>query len=133
MLPQPGSLTKLYWNITVELIDSNLGSGKHQLCSATCDVPSTYNTIYVSRPSTIHERIPPSELSSHRNSHRMLGPCCLCPMADQYAPDFVESAIYRKTDDPYSGEWVATCARNKCGYIGYLTWILMRRMQNTNL
>lgn len=89
--------------------------------------PSTYN-IYVARPSTTNSHIVPSELSSYRNSHRMLGPCCLCPLADQYPPDVVESAIYQKSDDPHSGEWVVTCSWNKCGYMGQLTWISTRRI-----
>lgn len=49
----------------------------------------------------------------------MLGPCCLCPLADQNMPDFVESAIFRATDGRFAGEYIAACASERgCGYLG---------------
>lgn len=64
-------------------------------------------------------RVPPSELASYRQTHRMLGPCCLCPMVDRNMPDFVESAIFLATVGHYAGEYVAACAsKSGCGYMG---------------
>jgi hypothetical protein len=48
----------------------------------------------------------------------MLGPCCLCPLAYGQEPDFVEAAIYMVPAGPLSGEYVAGCARDRCGYFG---------------
>jgi hypothetical protein len=48
----------------------------------------------------------------------MLGPCCLCPLVDQNGPDFVEAAIYVVSTGALSGEYVASCALEKCGYFG---------------
>lgn len=63
-------------------------------------------------------RVKPSDLQDYRQSHRMLGPCCLCPMQDATQPDFVEAAMYMITVGLLSGEYVASCARNRCGYFG---------------
>jgi hypothetical protein len=63
-------------------------------------------------------RVPPSDLCNYRSSHRMLGPCCLCPLADQHGPDFVEAAIYVVPRGMLSGEYVASCASEKCSYFG---------------
>jgi hypothetical protein len=71
------------------------------------------------RPSSMEARaIHPSDLRSHRLSHRMLGPCCLCPLVDQNGPDFVEAAIYIPSTGALSGEYVASCALRKCSYFG---------------
>ena len=73
-----------------------------------------------SRPTTSNGcRLHPSEFLDHRITHRIMGPCCLCPLEDSYAPDFLEAAIGVKTSGgPYSGEYVACCAKNKCRYLG---------------
>ena len=109
------SNTRLSWNIITAPTNYNHGHGK-QLFYYIID--GLYLQYPSGRPSTEMSHITPSQLWSHRISHCMLGPCCFCPLADPYAPDFVESAIYRRTESPYMGEWVATCARNKCGYFG---------------
>ena len=74
--------------------------------------------ILIQRPSTTEEQIRPENLTAHWVSHQMLGPCCLCPLVDPNAPDFVESAMYRATDGKFLGQFVATCAHNRCNYIG---------------
>ena len=48
----------------------------------------------------------------------MLSPCCLCPLADENGPDFVEAAIYMATIGPYIGQYVISCANDKRGYLG---------------
>ena len=68
----------------------------------------------------MEERIKPENLETYRVSHQMLGPCCFCPLVDPNALDFVESAMYRATDGKFLGQFVATCARNICSYIGGL-------------
>ena len=68
------------------------------------------------RPSSLEARIPPSEMQTHRISHRMLGPCCLCPLMDATKPNFVEAAVYMATDGEEAGQFVARCANDECGY-----------------
>jgi hypothetical protein len=70
------------------------------------------------RPTSTEARIKPSEMQEHRTSHRMLGPCCLCPMIDMSKPDFIESAIYIASNGEQAGQFVAACAKGKCGYFG---------------
>lgn len=48
----------------------------------------------------------------------MLGPCCLCPLINPTGPDFVEAAIYVATSGTYAGEYVTSCAKDACGYLG---------------
>ena len=51
------------------------------------------------RPATVSDaRVEPCHLQAWRVSHRVLGPCCLCPMADDAEPDFKEAAIYQVRD-----------------------------------
>lgn len=70
------------------------------------------------RPASVTERLTTCAMDNHRITHRFLGPCCLCPLADDKAPDFVEAAIYMATDGPHSGKWIATCAKGECRYLG---------------
>jgi hypothetical protein len=71
------------------------------------------------RPSSIEARIPPSAMGDHRITHRMLGPCCLCPMLDANKPDFIKAAIYMASAGEWqAGKYVATCAKDECGYSG---------------
>ena len=51
-------------------------------------------------------------------THCMSFPCCLCPLADENQPDLVEAAIYMAADGPLAGKFVASCARDLCGYFG---------------
>jgi hypothetical protein len=39
-------------------------------------------------------------------------------MTDTTIPDFVEAAIYVAYDGNHTGQYVATCAKDLCGYIG---------------
>ena len=71
--------------------------------------------IPIQRPSTTEEWIRPEDLVAYWVSHQ---PCCLCPLVDPNAPDFMELAMYRVTDGKFLGQFVATCAHNRCGYIG---------------
>jgi hypothetical protein len=42
-------------------------------------------------------------------------------LKDENQPDFVEAAIYEvEAGSAYQGEYVASCARNQCGYFGKL-------------
>jgi hypothetical protein len=63
-------------------------------------------------------RVEPHNLQAWRVSHRMLGPCCLCPMANVAEPDFKEAAIYQMPCASKGREYVASCARDLCGYFG---------------
>jgi len=68
------------------------------------------------RPTSVEARIPPSEMQIHRISHRMVGPCCLCPLMDVTKPNFVEAAMDMATDGEEAGQFVARCAKDECGY-----------------
>jgi hypothetical protein len=41
-------------------------------------------------------------------------------MAETTQPDFVEAPIYMALVGPCAGEYVASCARDRCGYFGKL-------------
>ncbi|KAH6890792.1 hypothetical protein BKA70DRAFT_1441694 [Coprinopsis sp. MPI-PUGE-AT-0042] len=66
------------------------------------------------------ERIPPSELESHRQTHHFLAPCCLC--AIELNETYVESRIglvlvpSGAHGSFMNGEYIAECALRKCGY-----------------
>lgn len=64
-------------------------------------------------------------MRDYRSTHRMLGPCCLCPLIYPNGPDFVESAMYFATTGSHAGLYVASCAKNKCGYLGELGRIVL--------
>jgi hypothetical protein len=70
------------------------------------------------RPSTIFARIHPTDFEEHRTSHQVVGPGCFCPKIDSNAPDFVESAMYIVDSGPFTGEYVAACAKDRCKYFG---------------
>lgn len=83
-----------------------------------------YNYLYVHRPSkdnSVDEpcrHITPSDLCEHCILHQMLGPYCLCPMMDLNQLDFIKAAIYMWAMGPFAGQYIATCAQDKCGYFG---------------
>ena len=79
-----------------------------------------------SRPCDQQQRVRPSSLRDHRQATIMLGPCCLCPMKDASAPDFVEAAMYLATAGPFAGQYVIGCAQDKCGYLGEWGKLLYR-------
>lgn len=81
-------------------------------------VQFAYLTYLWKSPSEFTGRIPPSELNVYRDTHQILLPCCLCPLADPHAPDHVESAIYEAREGEFKGKWVASCASESCAYIG---------------
>jgi hypothetical protein len=78
----------------------------------------TITSFVIFRPCYESARVHPSALCNYRASYEMLGPCCLCPMAEGNVQDYVEAAIYQATSGPFSGEYVASCARDRCGYFG---------------
>jgi hypothetical protein len=64
-------------------------------------------------------RVPPSDLLDYRNSHELDNPYCLCLLfvtSVEATPN--EVAILIETVGAYSGEYVAKCAKNECGYFG---------------
>jgi hypothetical protein len=64
------------------------------------------------------ERVVPSDLDSHRLSHRFRGPCCLCPIDPVHNSTFIEAAIYAAPTGRYVGEYIARCAERECDYLG---------------
>jgi len=41
-------------------------------------------------------------------------------MMEATDPDFIEAPIYRATVGPFAGMYLASCARDRCGYMGKL-------------
>jgi hypothetical protein len=62
--------------------------------------------------------VSPSDFETYRLSHDIQGPSCLCPFEKKDMGDFVESAIYMVGHGRYTGEYVAACAEDHCGYFG---------------
>lgn len=93
----------------------NCGVGEWCSGRASADSPLLTND---PRPCHQQHRVRPSSLREHRKVTVMLGPCCLCPLRDESEPDYVEAAIYRATTGPYAGQYVISCAQDKCGYLG---------------
>ena len=85
------------------------------------------------RPGRNPVRLPPDEsLHRHCSKHRMLGPCCLCPLMYPDGPDFVKAAMYFATVGPHAGQYVAGCTEDKCGYIGKSITTSGSRLHHTN-
>ena len=83
------------------------------------DTADFWHIHILSRPTNGEERVTPSALREHRQTHQFLGLCCLCPL---FAPNgqgvYVEAAMYLATSGPFAGEYVAQCATGECGYLG---------------
>jgi hypothetical protein len=64
--------------------------------------------------------VKPSDLRTYREDHQFLGPGCLCPLMQPVTeePTFTEAAIYLPVFGRYAGEYVAECAKSRCGYMG---------------
>lgn len=70
------------------------------------------------RPIDGLSRVTPDALRLYRFTSQMLGPCCLCPLIDPTSPDFVEAAIHIPTSGTHAGEYVASCEKDRCDYMG---------------
>jgi hypothetical protein len=71
------------------------------------------------RPVIGQERVVPSLLREHRQSHQFSGPCCLCPLFEPNGQRvFTEAAMFIARSGRLSGEYVAQCAKGLCGYSG---------------
>lgn len=125
-LSRVSSLTKPESKTHKQLSSSTIASttlfayGHGELYSTARCQPELMFNCERPRPSCA-ARIPPSDMQTHRISYRMLGPCCLCPLMDINKPDFVEAAIYMATDGEQAGQFVASCAKDECGYFGSAT------------
>jgi hypothetical protein len=62
----------------------------------------------------------PEGLHQYRQAHQYLAPGCLCPLFEPISsrPAFTEAAIYITRVEPYKSEYVAGCAKSRCGYLG---------------
>jgi len=72
------------------------------------------------RPVEGNERVRPDALHNYRETHQFLGPCCLCPLLMLVSGEyhFTEAAMYVPIFGRYAGEYVAECAKSRCGYLG---------------
>lgn len=66
------------------------------------------------------ERVRPDALHNYRETHQFLGPCCLCPLLTPLSGEshFTEAAMYVPIFGRFAGEYVAECAKSRCGYLG---------------
>lgn len=71
------------------------------------------------RPVINGRRVAPSALLDYRCTHKFLGPVCLCALFPRSGyTTGTEAAMFFETTGPYSGEFVAKCAKNSCGFLG---------------
>ena len=86
----------------------------HCFCSASMTHSSCH------RPVSGGVCVLPSELRRYRATHQYLGPGCLCPLLEPLSkePAFTEAAIYLTIIGRDQGEYVAECAKGRCGYLG---------------
>ncbi|TEB28678.1 hypothetical protein FA13DRAFT_1711687 [Coprinellus micaceus] len=68
-------------------------------------------------------RVPPSELESFRRTHRLRAPSCLCALLEGTKYTEARFAIVETVNGDsdrnqcvLNGEYVATCAKKRCGY-----------------
>jgi len=85
------------------------------------------------RPVLGEDRLSLDALRDHRNMHHFLGPCCLCPLMRPVneEPRYREVAIYMPVMGRYKGKYIAECARNLCGFIGWSLFSLNKDFSYT--
>ena len=77
---------------------------------------------FLHRPVEGNKRVRPDALHDYRKTNQFLGPCCLCPLLMPLSREshFTEAAMYIPIFGRYAGEYVAECAKSRCGYLGQL-------------
>jgi hypothetical protein len=81
------------------------------------------NLLHVQRPvDDAGNRVTPTALEDHRVSNVFRGPSCLCAYTTGDA--YTESAIYMAVDGSNFGEYVASCATGRCGYLSVYIYFL---------
>ncbi|KAH6880999.1 hypothetical protein BKA70DRAFT_1238514 [Coprinopsis sp. MPI-PUGE-AT-0042] len=82
------------------------------------------------------ERVPPSDLEGHRRTHYFMAPCCLCPLllGEMYVESKIGLAVVApgSVRSEVSGEYIAQCARNECGYFVPLERFYARKILKVN-
>lgn len=63
-------------------------------------------------------RVIPRALLNHCQSNDLPKPYCLCPLKCPTTPAFVETTFLLMDGGVHSGEHVAKCANDICGYFG---------------
>lgn len=58
----------------------------------------------------------PEKLIDFRTSHEFKAPSCLCA-SNAAGIDYTESDIYVAVEGEFWGEYVASCATDRCGYL----------------
>ena len=64
------------------------------------------------------ERIQPADLIYYRSTYDYRVPCCLCAIDGSDDENYTETNVFIQANGTYSGEYVAACALNRCGYLG---------------
>ncbi|KIK75042.1 hypothetical protein PAXRUDRAFT_173980, partial [Paxillus rubicundulus Ve08.2h10] len=64
-------------------------------------------------------------LTGHCQTHKFIGPGCLCSSQSTDATVFTEALIFMVSTGQHSGQWVAACATRICKY-----WIFLEKIFN---
>ncbi|KAF8835118.1 hypothetical protein BDN67DRAFT_984835 [Paxillus ammoniavirescens] len=70
-------------------------------------------------------RVTPESLTGHRQTHKFLGPGCLCSSQSINATAFTGALIFMVSTGQHSGQWVAACTTRICKY-----WIFLEKIFN---
>jgi hypothetical protein len=91
-----------------------------RIIGAFCECSRHEPSQCLHRPVEGNERVKPDALHNYRKTHQFLGPCCLCPLLTPLSREyhFTEAAVYVPIFGRYAGEYVAECAKSRCGYLG---------------
>jgi hypothetical protein len=99
-----------------------LKSVTHEWYVTTAPSRLTPRCLYPCLHRPVRERacVTPEGLCQYREANQYLGPGCLCPLFEWISNGlaFTEAAIYVTAAEPYKGEYVAGCAKSRCGYLG---------------
>jgi hypothetical protein len=113
-----GSHRTLFCNMTLSLMRSAFGVVS---ASFQCQLEGLPD-FNCARPinAVTGECITPTDLNKHCFMHKLLAPCCLCPLKYCGQCTFTEVAIMIEMYGRHHGEYIARCACNSCGYHGKL-------------
>lgn len=91
-----------------------LGSGKKLSHGGPALIYADLGYYYYRPVNDAGERVPPENLSDHRQTHNFQLPCCFCAVT---TTAYTEMSIFVAIDGDFAGEYVAGCQNDRCGYL----------------
>lgn len=82
------------------------------------DIIAINNILSIRPIDAAGHRVIPMALLSHCLSNNLPRPYCLCPLKCPNKPAFMEAIFLLMNEGAHSGEYVAKCAEDCCGYFG---------------